>query len=153
WVEGGRVGTHIIHKWPDDALKVIGQTPLKQGQWHHVLVTYDGSAKAAGVKVYVDGVAQQTTVASDKLKETIRTTVPLKIGQRDTTSRLDGVLIQDVRLYDRALAAPEAEQLFRGTRTAWLASRPADKRTAAESNELFDGWLATHDKESQKLNE
>jgi hypothetical protein len=153
WLEGGRVGTHIIHKWPDDALKVVGQTPLKQGQWHHVLVTYDGSAKAAGVKVYVDGIAQQTTVASDKLRETIRTTVPLKIGQRDTGSRLDGVLVQDVRLYDRALAASEAEQLFRGTRTAWLASRPADKRTAAETNELFDGWLATQDRESQKLNE
>src|SRR5262249_15077060 len=28
WVEGGRVGTHIIHRWPEDAVKVVTNTPL-----------------------------------------------------------------------------------------------------------------------------
>ena len=57
WVENDRVGAHIIHKWPDDALKVVSKNPLKAGQWNHVFVTYDGSGKAAGVKVYINGVA------------------------------------------------------------------------------------------------
>src|SRR5262249_8675392 len=138
WVEGGRVGAHIIHQWPGDALKVVAQTPLKPGQWHHGFVTYDGSAKAAGVRVYVDGVAQPTTPQADALKNSIRTTVPWKLAQRHTTSRIDELLIQDVRIYTRTLPAAEVERLARSGRAAWLAGKPAEKRTAAEKNELFD---------------
>ena len=50
WMQNDRVGTHIINNWPDDALKVVSQDPVKPGQWNHVFVTYDGSGKAAGVK-------------------------------------------------------------------------------------------------------
>ena len=32
WIESDRVGTHIINEWPDDALKVVGQTQLQAGQ-------------------------------------------------------------------------------------------------------------------------
>ncbi len=78
WLEGGRIATHLVHQWPEDALKVIAATPLKPGQWHHVFVTYDGSAKAAGVKVYVDGVAQEVTAANDNLRSTTHTDVPLQ---------------------------------------------------------------------------
>ena len=28
------------------------------GQWHHVMVTYDGSRQAAGAKIYIDGKPQ-----------------------------------------------------------------------------------------------
>jgi len=29
WLEGDKVGTHIVSKWEDDALKVVSQTPLQ----------------------------------------------------------------------------------------------------------------------------
>src|SRR5262249_28086810 len=45
WIEGNRVGSHVINKFPDDSLKVVSRVPLKAGQWSHVFVTYDGSAK------------------------------------------------------------------------------------------------------------
>ena len=47
WLEGDKVGTHIVNKWPDDALKVVAKTPLTLNEWTHVCVTYDGSKKAA----------------------------------------------------------------------------------------------------------
>ena len=79
-LQGGRVGAHIIHKWPEDALKVVSKKPIKAAQWNHLFVTYDGSGKPGGVKVYVNGAAQETNVEAGKLKSTIRTNVPLKIG-------------------------------------------------------------------------
>ena len=145
WVQNGRVGAHIINQWPQDALKVVSKRPLKAGQWGHVFVTYDGSGKAAGVKVYVNGVAQPTDVEADRLKSTIRTKVPMKLAQRHSTSRMDGVLMQDLRLYGRLLSGLEVEKLARGTRAAWLIGKAADKRTAAEKNELFDWWLPSLD--------
>jgi len=150
WVEGNKVGTHIIHKWPGDAIKVISRDPLKPGEWHHVFVTYDGKGKAAGVSVYVDGKAGPVDVSSDTLKGTTRTAVPLRLAQRNTSSRLDGLGVQDLRLYARALPPADVAALASSTRTAWLASKPAAKRTAAETDELFLAWLTTQDAEYPK---
>jgi hypothetical protein len=141
WVQNGRVGTHIVNKWPADALKVVSKAPLKAGQWAHVFVTYDGSGKGEGVRVYVNGAAQETEFEANALKSTIRTKVPLKFGQRNTTSPLDGLDLQDVRIYGRTLSPVEVDQLAKATRAAWLAEKPATARTPAETNELFDWWL------------
>jgi mono/diheme cytochrome c family protein len=151
WMQNGRVGTHIIHKWPDDALKVVSRNPVKTGQWNHLFITYDGSGQPGGVKVYVNGVPQQTLVEASRLKNTIRTNVPLKIGQRHSTSRIDGLVLQDLRLYDRTLSGPEVERLVKSTRGTWLMNKPAKQRSAAETNELFDWWLATSDTTYQNL--
>src|SRR5262249_44941949 len=58
WLQNGRVGAHIINKWPVDALKVVARPPLAQGQWQHLFVTFDGSGQPAGLKIYINGVAQ-----------------------------------------------------------------------------------------------
>ena len=66
---------HIVNKWPDNAFKVTAKTPLQPNQWYHVFVTYDGSGKAAGVKVYVNGVPAAASMSSaTSLKSTIKTT-------------------------------------------------------------------------------
>ncbi len=145
WIQNGRVGANMIHKGADDALKVLTRDMLQAKKWHHVFVTYDGSGKAAGVKVYIDGIPQEVAVESDKLKNSIRTGVPLKIAQRDTKSRLNDITVQDVRIYGRVLPAGEVQRLAKGTRAAYLAAKPKDRRLPAEVNELFDWWLLAFD--------
>jgi hypothetical protein len=151
WIEGNLPGTHIIHKWQTDAVKVVARTPLKPRQWYHLFVTYDGSGRASGAKVYVNGVLQPTNVQADGLKHTTRTQVPFKLAQRNTTSRLDNVAIQDVRLYGRALGPQEVERLARSAHAASLLGRPAGQRSPAETNELFDWWLAALDMPYQEF--
>ena len=46
WLEGGKVGTHIISKWPEDALKVVSRQQIKPKEWHHVAVTYGGGSNS-----------------------------------------------------------------------------------------------------------
>ncbi len=151
WLEGGKVGTHIIHEWEGDALKVVSKNPIPTGQWAHVLVTYDGGGKAAGVKVYVNGAVQQVNVAADKLKGSTHTEVPFKIGQRSTSSRINDALVQDVRLYGRVLLSIEIEKLVKGVKARQIVSKPADQRTPAEKKELFDWYLPTLDTSYQEL--
>ncbi|MES2462403.1 MAG: DUF1553 domain-containing protein [Armatimonadota bacterium] len=145
WVEGNRVASHIIHKWPSDALKVVTRDPLTAGKWHHVLFTYNGGAKKDSVAIYVDGVPQVTTAAADALKNTIRTTAPFKIGQRSGGSGVEGAGIQDVRLYNRVLSSAEAVSLAQGTRAGYLVSRKTPALSPAERDELFGWWLAGRD--------
>ncbi len=129
WLEGNRVATHIIHKWPDDALKVVARDRCRPGVWTHLLVTYDGSGRAAGVKIYINGEPQATDVAADALKNSIRTTVPLKAGQRHSSDRLDGAVINALRIYGRVLAPRRGRpaRLGRSHRN----DRPDPRRQAA----------------------
>ena len=152
WVEGNKVGTHIVNKWPGDAVKVVTREALKPGEWHHVCFTYNGSLKKDGIRVYIDGVAKDTDAQADALKGTIRTEVPLKIGQRHTTAGVtEGTGIQDVRLYGKALTPEEVGRLARGTRAAYLAARGTTGLAAGEKDELFAWWLTGSDAEYKTL--
>lgn len=151
-IEGGKPGAHLVHDWPDDALKVVSVRALETKKWTHVCATYDGSGKASGMKIYIDGEAQETTIAADKLKNTIRTTVPLKIGQRDTASILSGTGIQDVRIYRRMLKPAEVKSLAQDTRFAYLLSKPEKKRSQKEKDEMYQIWLTGMDKVYEKEN-
>ena len=152
WTEGNKVGSHIINKWPDDALKVVTRDPISTGKWHHVCITYPGTAKAGDLRVYVDGAMAATDIAMNTLKSTIHTDVPFKIGQRSTTAGLDGTDIQDVRLYGRVLDASEVARLAGGTRAAFLVSH-GSALTASEKDETFKWWLNADDPEYKSLND
>ncbi|MCA8998276.1 MAG: DUF1549 domain-containing protein, partial [Planctomycetaceae bacterium] len=145
WVEGRRVGSHIINSWQGDALKVVSQKQVPANEWTHVTVTYDGSKKAAGIQVYINGENQKTNVQADSLKGTTRTDVPFKIGQRHNSSLLSGVAINDLRVYSRMLNDSEVSSLGNSSRLASLLKRPAEKRNEKQTQELFDWWLSTLD--------
>lgn len=143
WVQGNEFGAHLIHRWPDRAIKVVttgGQA--RRDRWMHVWVTYDGSGKAAGFKVYVDGKEARLQVEQDGLKDSARADVPLRVGRRSRGQGVQGVRVQDVRIYDRALGAAEVARLAaQPAARAVLAAAP-DKRTAADRDRLFEAYAA-----------
>lgn len=149
WVQGRRVGMHIINLWPDDALKVVAQSQVEGNKWTHVTVSYDGSSKPEGMKIYYDGVEQKTNVESQTLKSSVKTNVPFKAGQRNSSEPLAGVGIQDLRIYKKALTQAEAEALAKTSRFTSTLAKPADQRTVAEVDELYNWWLGTNDKAYQ----
>ena len=146
WVEGGmKFASHLIHKWPENALKVITNESFQANRWYHVTLAYDGTKKAGGLKISVDGVQRATSPTMETLAAgTSHTTVPFRLGQRTSGAAIEGVAIQDVRLYNRALEQSEIQTLF-ATKSAYLLSQSPEKLTAPQKIELFDGWIATGD--------
>ena len=55
WMKGSRAGVQLISSWSQNALRVLTRRAVSSEGWHHVFVTYDGSRKAKGVKIYYDG--------------------------------------------------------------------------------------------------
>ena len=99
---------------PMRAIKVATVTPLPtNGQWNYLFFTYDGSGRAAGVKIYVDGAPVATKVISDTLaRNTMRTSAPLQLGRKSPDEQpARDTRYQDMRLYARALTAEEAKRL------------------------------------------
>ncbi|MEO5802849.1 MAG: DUF1553 domain-containing protein [Verrucomicrobiota bacterium] len=151
WIEGGKPGTHIVSKWPDDALKVVSTKAIEAKKWTHVFVTYDGSAKAGGVKIYLNGEEQPVGVQADKLQNTIRTGVPFRIGQRNTTSPVEMAGLQDVRIYERALQPAEIKSLSHDARMAYLLKNPKVREDEKSRAELFESWLKTIDSQFAEM--
>jgi hypothetical protein len=149
WVEGRRIGGHLIYRWPEYAIKVLTRDQLPADQWVHVAVAYDGKSKAAGFQVYVNGVLQPTNVLVDSLAGSIRTEKPLKIGQRNQGSPLSGAMLQDVRIYARRLVDGEIVSLAKSALAAVVAA-PPDKRGEADVNALYEWWLMSRDAPFQK---
>jgi hypothetical protein len=111
-VEGRNVAFHLIDTWPDNAIKAGTQRPaLNPGQWSHVVATYDGSGKAAGVIFYVNGKEAPSRVLSDKLKADAETrnNTPLRLGQRSAGMVFEEGQVQDLRIFAKRLSATEAE--------------------------------------------
>lgn len=52
---------------------VAGTTDLDDGEWHHIVGTYDGS----NIRIYIDGVEENSAVASGSINTT---TAPVRIG-------------------------------------------------------------------------
>ncbi len=146
WMENGRVGTHIVHKWPGNALKVVTREALPTGRWSHVCVVYDGKRTRNSVKVYVDGAERPLEIAAEGLNGSIRTTTPFKIGQRSGGAHVSaGTAIQDVRLFDTILGAGDANRIGRSARTNHLVAKGSSTLSGSERDELFEGWIADSD--------
>jgi hypothetical protein len=95
----GRIEVHLSHEFPNNAIKVKTREKFAAKQWQHVLATYDGSGKAAGLRIFVDGGAREAEIEKDKLSGTITNDEPLRIGSRNGEATAG--LIDDVRIYDR----------------------------------------------------
>ncbi len=142
---------HIVNRWPENALKVVTtDNPLKPGEWQHVFVTYDGSSKAAGLKIFINGVEAKTKAEVETLSDTIRNDVTFRVGQRSKDQVLNDGQVQDVRLYNRKLDAAEVKSLATdGVPQALLAVAP-EQRTEAQKQSLFSHYLTTADQPFQE---
>ena len=150
-VKEGKVLVHFINNWPENALEILTKEQLPKDGWVHLLVTYDGSSKGAGVKVYVQGKSQSLEIKTDKLSDTIRNQAPLQIGKSFYAFPFRG-LIDDVRFYNRVLTPPEVEGLAISPNLAIVAT-PPDKRTDEQKQELkkyFRDYHATDLKKSEE---
>jgi hypothetical protein len=144
-VQGRRVAMHLVHSYPDDALKVVSSTQLKANVWTLVTVSYDGSGKSRGVKIYFDGKVQTQKTETDSFKRhTIKTDTPLVIGGRSQTATAHGVGLAGLQLWGRALTAGEVEGLSVAQALSQIVKLEPARRVEQAAG-LYDWWLANYD--------
>ncbi len=148
-LNNGRPQAHIINTWPMNALKIYAKDLVPNKKWMHVLITYDGSSKASGMKMYIDGKAVPTMVEADSLSATIRTTVSAKIGRRTSTETFAGA-VDDFVLYNRVLKPDEVATLASTSPAYALLSVPMAQRTSDQIREIAKLWSLEHDAEFRK---
>lgn len=146
----GSVAVHLIHSWPDDAIKIETKKRLTTNEWQHIFVTYDATNRAAGVQIYVDGELWESDVREDRLKGTLLSKGPFFVGRRNTGSHYKG-LVDDIRLYDRALTATEVKSIAATSAITPLLAKDDSQRSVDEKQTLRSHFLANVDTEYQGI--
>lgn len=146
WIQQGQFATHVVHKWPDDAVKVRTKKRLaRKGEWQHLTVTFDGTGRPEGIQIFVDGVAAETERdGPGRVRNTFRTATPLRLGRRSTGSSFVGGSIQDLRIYHRTLAGPEVRALAKIDDVRQLLATPIADWKPEARQEVFDYFMLSY---------
>ena len=119
YLKDNKLELMLAHTWPDNAIVKRTVAEIPKDEWAHLMMTYDGSSKASGVKVYLNGAEMQTETEIDNLYKDIvffdyedviyRNPIEpgLQIGARWRGVGIKDATVDDVLVYDRALSEME----------------------------------------------
>ena len=140
-LENGRVAFGLHYLWPGASLKVVTKTALPAGEWVHLTATYDGSSRAAGAHLYLDGRAAELEVVRDGLFKDItyaKDEPDLTIGFRFRDNGFVGGRVRDLAVFDRALTPLEAAQVAGRSDLADAWSGTPERLSSAQRDGLFE---------------
>ena len=141
-----RLGARLIHDG-EHYVQVTTRRAVPDGTWSHVFVTYDGSGRADGVTLFIDGAAQRVIVEQDGLeRNSILNGNDFLAGNWTHRKRIrgdihgcEGGAIDDARIYGRALSALEVQHLAGG-----------DLAAAQQQRDLYRYYLRNHNRAYQQ---
>ncbi len=144
YLKNGKVQANLILRWLDDGARVETVKPIELNRWQHVMMTYDGSRMAEGIKIYVNGQPQELTVYLDDVNQNFQTRDPMRIGGGGgPDNRFQGV-IDDVRVYNVALSPRHAAIVATGESITEIAGIPAAKRSEPQTEKITLYFLENH---------
>ena len=148
-IEDGKLTAGLIHFWPGNAIGIRTHEPVPLDQWVHVAITYDGSSRAGGLVIYVDGRATACDVTRDHLTKNITGggNDHITVGQRFRDRGFKNGLVDEIKVFDRALTPLEAAQLCDGTTLDHALRLDSHALTPAQRGQLLAFYLATVDAE------
>ena len=102
-IEEGKLKWSLIHFWPGNAISIRMKQSIPLKQWLQVIVTYDGSSRAEGLNIFVDGTQAAVDVIKDNLTKTIAGGGHdnISLGERMRDRGFKGGLIDDFRVFGR----------------------------------------------------
>lgn len=145
-LDHGKLHANLTGVFESDAIKVETLEPIEANRWNHVVLAYDGSVKADGVRIFVNGKSVKLKILQDNLYRPYNNAnkkfnAPFRIGAGWGKDRRFKGSIDDVRMYRRRLSDDEISALASGQSLQVLAAKPEGSRSAPEQNALRWAYL------------
>ncbi|MCB1120985.1 MAG: DUF1553 domain-containing protein [Verrucomicrobiae bacterium] len=114
----GHWDVRMAHTFPFNSIHLVSDNPVAKEVWQRVALTYDGSSRAAGLKLYIDGEPIAMRVERDRLyknfypnKQGVQEEIALKVGARWRSRGLPGAAVHDLKAFHRRLTDLEVAHL------------------------------------------
>lgn len=153
WLENNHIGSHIVDTWPDKAIKATTTKPLEKKKWHHVMITFDGTAAPGkSLTIYLNGKAAPLKYTHEGKVDSLLTKVPTRLGARHPDNKLTGpASFHGFQFFKRKLAPFEIEQAANQSNIGQLLAISADERTDKQKQALFDHYIQNIDAPTKDL--
>jgi hypothetical protein len=137
------LSVRMMYVYPANGIEYRTTEKIGLNAWTHLALTYDGSAKAQGLKLFVDGKFAQTKLLTDNLTKSILhgekksnwNFMPFEIG-KDFRSTIEDIQVDEFRFYSRRISSLEVRALQVGSKSVSL---------DVGRDELFDFYIWNYD--------
>jgi len=143
-LQDGKLQVNLVKRWLDDAIRVETEGRLEPDRWHHVMLTYDGTRVAKGIRIYINGHPQKLHINLDFINQSFASTEPLRIGAGGGREGRFRGRIDDVRVYEKDLSPGEVEQIATPDSVAGILALPRENRSPRQANKLSAYFLENH---------
>ncbi len=148
-LDDGRVVFSLVHFWPGNAIRVRTAGSVAVNEWTHIAVTYDGSSRAQGATVYINGVPVAVETIRDGLSQTIRYKrggpYALTLGARFRDPGFKDGAIDELRVYNECLSALEIANILREADQVRVLSPDPAEYFIRQSDEFRQALAAAHE--------
>jgi hypothetical protein len=111
----GRLLFVIKRFWPGNAIAIQTTEKIARADWVHVAASYDGSAQAEGMRIYLNGKPAAIEIVRNSLKKDPQNREnSFNFGAQFRSSGLKGGAIDELKIFNRPLAPVEVAQVFDG---------------------------------------
>ncbi len=137
-LQDGKLRFAMMRYWPGNAIAVQTAETLPVGEWVHVVVAYGATFDAGGMSIHINGEPAGEVLRDNLFKYPQHGGHGLTFDHRFRSPTLPGVVMDELRAYNRALTGIEARQLFDGKALA-------DALAARDDEALRDYYLSAVD--------
>lgn len=139
-IREGRFEALMAHTAPSNAIILHSDAPVPRERWVHLALAYDGSSRASGLRLVVDGVVREMRVVKDRLTKDIvfhQSPEPgLQVGGWWRGTGFRGGMACDVTAHDRMLTPYELRVLAGVADWRAVARKPAASLDEGERQAL-----------------
>lgn len=137
----GRLNLRLTSAWPENGIEIRTRDRFVQNDWVHLALVSDGSGKAGGLKILVNGAPAEIDVVRDALTGPIVNQAELQIGVKEPDAKSFGGGLDDLRFYSRALTAEEIKRTAVDYPVQSMLSGVGGKLSKQEDERLRDYYL------------
>jgi Protein of unknown function (DUF1553)/Protein of unknown function (DUF1549)/Planctomycete cytochrome C/Concanavalin A-like lectin/glucanases superfamily len=155
-LKDGTLQISFSYVYPSNCIDIVTVDKVTYKQWQNLTLTYDGSSKASGIKIFKDGSEMKTNVVTDNLTKSMVygenkshwgswTDFTLMIG-KEFRETMNNFAIDEFKIYTRQLAPIEVQGIAKNTeQISAVLKTPRKDWTEAKERQLFDYYRLNFD--------
>jgi hypothetical protein len=143
----------MAHTAPYNAITNLTEHDIPRDQWINLTLTYDGSSKAKGLKIFLDGKEMSTVTTHDNLYKDIlfKGGQPgLQVGAVWRGKGLKEAVVDEISVYDQELSPLQILQIFNPSEYKTVLSGNPEQMNKEQKASLKKLYLNAHSKAYQE---
>ncbi|PKB43518.1 concanavalin A-like lectin/glucanase superfamily protein [Cellulophaga sp. RHA19] len=156
-IKDNKLEALLAHVYPDNAIVVESLNNVPKDKWVQLTMTYDGSSKAKGVAIYVDGEKQQTKAVFDNLYKDIifheirlygpkseKLEPGLRIGAVWRGKGIKDAIIDDFLVFNKELSEIEVMQIANPDALENIKEKSVENLSDKEKQKFIEYYLSAN---------